>query len=383
MRNEKFEKFIAVPKNIISQTKKVVLDFVFTKSFFVDKFLQKPIISENTFIVWEPCTKSHSEVVPGFVKYLVDLGYDVSVLVDPDRISEGLFSKYASSKVIINKMSQSAIRNFFRYGDLKDIKGIMVTTVGKLCKNMDNYDGVFDGFNTSLNKSKILFVEHDIKMTVDNGTWNSGFITLRELDYKNAESVVVNPHYFGEINVTAKNKDVVNFITIGTIKPRKKDNNTIIDAVLELHNKGITNFKITVIGKGEIKNIPEKIRKYFDIKGRLNFDKMYDEIEKADFMLTSYNETHSRYITTGTSGNFQLIYGFLKPCILIESFARINRFDNENSILYKEPKDYANALEKAIKMNEDEYEVMQNALKQTVVEVYNDSLNNLKGALNG
>ena len=100
-------------------------------------------------------------------------------------------------------------------------------------------------------------------------------------------------------------------------------------------------------------------------------------------MLTSYNETHSRYITTGTSGNFQLIYGFLKPCILIESFARINRFDNKNSILYKEPKDYANALEKAIKMNEDEYEVMQNALKQTVVEVYNDSLNNLKGALNG
>ena len=383
MRNEKFEKFIAVPKNIISQTKKVVLDFVFTKSFFVDKFLQKPIISENTFIVWEPCTKSHSEVVPGFVKYLVDLGYDVSVLVDPDRISEGLFSKYASSKVIINKMSQSAIRNFFRYGDLKDIKGIMVTTVGKLCKNMDNYDGVFDGFNTSLNKSKILFVEHDIKMTVDNGTWNSGFITLRELDYKNAESVVVNPHYFGEINVTAKNKDVVNFITIGTIKPRKKDNNTIIDAVLELHNKGITNFKITVIGKGEIKNIPEKIRKYFDIKGRLNFDKMYDEIEKADFMLTSYNETHSRYITTGTSGNFQLIYGFLKPCILIESFARINRFDDKNSILYKEPKDYANALEKAIKMNKDEYEVMQNALKQTVAEVYNDSLNNLKGALNG
>ena len=248
---------------------------------------------------------------------------------------------------------------------------------------MDNYDGVFDGFNTSLNKSKILFVEHDIKMTVDNGTWNSGFITLRELDYKNAESVVVNPHYFGEINVTAKNKDVVNFITIGTIKPRKKDNNTIIDAVLELHNKGITNFKISVIGKGEIKNIPEKIRKYFDIKGRLNFDKMYDEIEKADFMLTSYNETHSRYITTGTSGNFQLIYGFLKPCILIESFARINRFDDKNSILYKEPKDYANALEKAIKMNEDEYEVMQNALKQTVVEVYNDSLNNLKGALNG
>ena len=30
-----------------------------------------PIIKENTFIVWEPCSKSHSEVVPGFCKYLL------------------------------------------------------------------------------------------------------------------------------------------------------------------------------------------------------------------------------------------------------------------------------------------------------------------------
>ena len=110
---------------------------------------------------------------------------------------------------------------------------------------------------------------------------------------------------------------------------------------------------------------------------------MYDEIEKADFMLTSYNETHTRYITTGTSGNFQLIYGFLKPCIIIESFAEINRFNNENSVIYKEPKDYAQALERAINLNQEEYKLMQNNLKSTVEEFYNESLNNLKGALNG
>ena len=383
MRNEKFEKFIAVPKNIISQSKKIILDFIFSKQFFIDKFLLKPIIKDNTFIVWEPCSKSHSEVVPGYVKYLVDLGYDVSVLVDPDRIKEGLFVRFNSPKVHINKISQSAIRNFFRYGDLSNIKGIFVTTVGKLCKSMKDYDGIYDGFNKTINPSKIHFVEHDIKETVDNGTWKEDLITLRETDYKNTKSVVVNPHYFGEIEVTPKNSDITNFVTVGVIKPRKKDNGNIINAVMELHNKGITNFKITVIGKGEIKNIPEEIRKYFDIKGRLNFDKMYDEIEKADFMLTSYNETHTRYITTGTSGNFQLIYGFLKPCIIIESFANINRFDNNNSIIYKEPKDYSQALKKAINLSQEEYKLMQNNLKETVENFYNESLNNLKGAING
>lgn len=383
MRNEKFEKFIAVPKNIISQSKKIILDFIFSKQFFIDKFLPKPIIKDNTFIVWEPCSKSHSEVVPGYVKYLIDLGYDVSVLVDPDRIKEGLFVRFNSPNVHINKISQSAIRNFFRYGDLSNIKGIIVTTVGKLCKNMKDYDGIYDGFNKTIELSKIHFVEHDIKETVDNGTWKKDLITLRETDYKNTESVVVNPHYFGNTKITQKNLDITNFVTVGVIKPRKKDNGNIINAVMELHNKGITNFKITVIGKGEIKNIPEEIRKYFDIKGRLNFDKMYNEIEKADFMLTSYNETHTRYITTGTSGNFQLIYGFLKPCIIIESFAKINRFNNDNSIIYKEPKDYSQALEKAINLSQEEYKLMQNNLKETVKEFYNESLNNLKGAING
>ena len=53
-----------------------------------DIFYKKPIIKENTFLVWEPCGKSHAEVVPGFVKYLLDLGYHVSVLVSSNAYTE-------------------------------------------------------------------------------------------------------------------------------------------------------------------------------------------------------------------------------------------------------------------------------------------------------
>ena len=62
---------------------------------------KKPIIKDNTFLVWEACSKSHSEVVPGFAKYLLDLGYHVSVLLNPERYDEGLFSRFNERKYII------------------------------------------------------------------------------------------------------------------------------------------------------------------------------------------------------------------------------------------------------------------------------------------
>ena len=77
--------------------------------------LKTPIIKENTFIVWEPCSKSHAEVVPGFVKYFHDLGYHVSVLVDKDRLKEGLFCKYDLDNISYNKMSADEIKRYFSH----------------------------------------------------------------------------------------------------------------------------------------------------------------------------------------------------------------------------------------------------------------------------
>lgn len=345
--------------------------------------LKAPIIKENTVIVWEPCSKSHSEVVPGFVKYFVDLGYHVSVLVDKDRLKEGLFCRYDLKNVSLNKLSADEIKTYFKESDLSDVKKVLVTTMGKIC-DCENPDTIYDFFNPNIDRNKILFVEHEASFAINKGTWKDKTITLRELDYQNAKSVVVNPHYFGDVKINSKN-DVTNFITVGTLKAEKKDCGMIIDAVQKLHDKGIHNFKVTVVGKGQLKHLPKEIRKYFDIKGRLSFTKMYEELEKADFMLTAYDETnleHQRYITTGTSGNFQLVFGFLMPCILVESFAPINRFNEKNSILYKEAKDYASALKRAVLLTQDEYQNMQEELKETVSGFYRDSLENLKGVLN-
>ncbi len=344
-----------------------------------------PVIKENTFFVWEPCSKSHSEVVPGYCKYLLDLGYHVSVFVNPDRIKEGLFCRFKDKNLSINSLSQKETKQFFKDTPFdKNIKGVMVTTVGKICDCI-HYDQAYNSFFFNVERNKILMVEHESLASIDKGTWKEDIITLRKLNYKNAKSTVVNPHYFGDIKISQKNKTITNFISIGALKANKLDSNIIIEAAQKLVNKNITNFKITIVGKGNLKHLPKQLRKYFDIKGRLPFNKMYDEIEKADFMLSAYsknNPKHQRYNTTGTSGNFQLVYGFLKPCIILEEYAKINGFNNENSILYKEDDDYCCALKKAIDMDENEYQQMQNKLKEYTNELYQESLQNLKGLIN-
>lgn len=357
---------------------------IFTQIIKLIKQRNEPVIKENTILLWEPCSKSHAEVIPGYAKYFLDLGYHVSVLLEPARYKEGLFSRFENANITFNKLSRKKIKKFFERNKLENVKKVMVTTVGKLCSDT-NLEEAYSHFHPETDKSKLLFVEHEAKFGADSGNWNNNIITLRKLHYKNTKSVVINPHYFGKVNITSKNPDITNFISIGALNPKRRNCNFIIKAVKTLHEKGYRNFKVTIVGKGHLKDIPKEIRKYFDIKGRLPFDKMYNEIEKSDFMLTAYddkNEAHRRYITTGTSGNFQLVYGFLKPCLIIESFAEINAFNPENSVLYEFTRDYSQAMETAINMTSETYYIMQQNLKNSADKIYSESLNNLQNLLN-
>ena len=130
--------------------------------------------------------------------------------------------------------------------------------------------------------------------------------------------------------------------------------------------------------------VPNELKKYIDIKGRLSFTDMYNEIEKSDFMLTAYDDTkeeHLGYITSSTSGCFQLVYGFLKPCVIIRSFAPINGFDDGNSVIYENNDDFYNALVKCINMSNDEYNQKRQYLSQYVDYIYNCSKENFKNLI--
>ena len=168
----------------------------------------KPYYNENTFFVWEPCSKSHAEVVPGYCKLLLDAGYDVSVLIEPKRIEEGLFSNFNHERLHINRLSKRATRKFFEKNGLASSAGIMVTTAGKLTPKADykHARGLFAPLNQN---QRVLLVEHDIKNGADQGTLTSDIITLRGTDYKNSITTPVNPHYFGDFEEHQKETKAV------------------------------------------------------------------------------------------------------------------------------------------------------------------------------
>jgi hypothetical protein len=336
-------------------------------------------ITENTFIVWEPCTHSHAEVLPGYVRYLLDLGFDVSVFATPERFDEGLFSRFSDKRITLNRLSQGAIRRLFRKNGLLQAKGILITTARKI-SGKGSYDAEFDLFSNRRAEQKVLLVEHDIRATVDNGSITPEIITLRKSHYKNTVTTVVNPHYFGQVEITTKSSDVINFITIGAMRGKRRNTHLMIEAAKSLHAKGITNFKLTIIGRGTLSCVPKYIRKYFSIRGRVGFSQLYTEMEQADFflpLLDPESPLHERYITTGTSGSFQLIYGFAKPCLIASKFATINGFNNNNSIIYSDNNNLVQAMCDAIFMTQDDYAIMQQDLKKQTDSLYAASLKNL------
>jgi hypothetical protein len=171
---------------------------------------------------------------------------------------------------------------------------------------------------------------------------------------------------------------------VGNIEGKRKNYNLLISTIQELINKDITNFKITIVGKGKISDIPSEIQSYFNIKGRLSYPDMYKEMQDADYFLTLLdpnNEEHDRYIKLGTSGSFQLIYGFNIPCLIANKFAKVHNFDKNNAIVYTKNKELVSAMIKAINQTTDEYEILKNNLKKTSDKIYKASLKNLKNAI--
>ena len=337
-------------------------------------------VTPNTFFVWEPCSHSHAEVVPGFAKYLLDLGFDVAVLLTPDRIDEGLFSRFSHDRLTVHRLSQPMIRRYFKKNGLSNAKGVMVTTARKI-GGKQSYQAEYSLFAHHGPDQPVLLVEHDIKQPTDDQFITEDIITLQTANYKNTPTHVVNPHYFGDMRVTEKNQPVTRFITVGALRARRRNTSILIDAVVKLHARGVSNFKVTVIGNGSLNDVPPGVRHLFEIKGRVNFSRLYEEMENADFflpLLDPENPSHQRYLTTGTSGNFQLILGFAKPCLMAKKFAPAVGFDDQNSIVYESNADLAEAMINAINMTPGEYNLRQQALQKLASSLYAKSLDNLR-----
>ncbi|MGV6847792.1 MAG: hypothetical protein ACWA5A_05375 [Marinibacterium sp.] len=344
-----------------------------------------PEVHDNTFVLWEPCSRSHGEIVPGYAAYLRDLGFDVLVLMTPQRLDEGLFARMDTSGIRHGGMTLRAIRRWVRGGDLRRAAGILVTTAGKLPDRSDGAVDLHKVFGPELPK-RVLLVDHDARARVDRGVWSPDTITLRPLDYKGAQSVVVNPHHFGKVTQTPKAQGRTIFVAVGAVRARRGNLPLVLDGAAQLLRDGIRDFEIRVIGKPGRDPLPEELEHHVRLLGRLDFAAMYDEIEAADFLLTSFqadNPDHAFYRTGGTSGAFQLAYGFAKPIIVQRDFAHLNGFDSSNALLYGEDAGFARSLRAGIALPSDEYGALQAGMKAAADALGQQSLDNLRRLARG
>lgn len=343
-----------------------------------------PVPDGRTFILWEPSSRSHGEVLPGYAHYLLDLGYRVVVLVTPARLDEGLFDRFRHPDLSLVPMASRKVRRLLGSGYAAPAAGLMITTAGKLTDDGDYRQAAKDLLGSGA-PDRVLQVVHDARPAIAAGKWAPSFITLRDLEDPDHPSAVVNPHRFGTVEATGRNARTV-FLMVGAARAKRRNQNLVYDALEALLARGITDFELRLVGKKDKAAIPAALRDHVVKLGRVSFSDLYREVETCDFLLTAFqpdNPLHDFYRTTGTSGAFQLSYGFAKPCVVEQSFVGGTALCDRNAVVYSGDAGMVRALETCARMSEADYETMQTALQDAAERLWLSSRDRLERLIDG
>lgn len=341
-------------------------------------------VEPNTILITE-FNGSHYETIPGLCKYCTDFGYNVDVLTREP--AEGIFQDFPLDKVRVYECNEKTFDKIYKNFDFSEYERIIYNSkrvyYNKKQFSLEGFD-LSKVYNIKKGKKDNIYLQHHIDKL--NETPNDKQIILANpANMEEFEKLVVNSHYFKEnVNTNRDKNEITNFISIGELSKNRRNSSLLIDAVKELNQKGIKNFKVTIIGVGKLEDIPEEIQYYFEILGRVDYQKMFEKLEQSDFILPLLDpniKSHKRYMDSGTSGSFQLIYGFNKPCIIHKTFADIYNFDNSNSIIYPENEFLANKMIEAVELKNSEYLELETNLSKLVQSIDIKSRKNLKSFL--
>gem|GEM_PF-90524 len=325
----------------------------------------------NSVLIIEP-NKWHAETLPGFAKHFIDLGYNVDILCRENVFFEKTFCRFNNRQLRLYQWLPEHFIPIVSAAKLQGYKMILLNTFFAV----KEAEKIFNKLKNNVGKAKFFFVEHNVAKYSAN---QSNVISLNDFSGR----VMVNPHFFGNVNITPKNR-IANFVCVGNIEAHRRNYNLLFSAVQELINAKM-NFKISLVGNAVSKEfvIPPVMAPYIEIKGRLDFPKMYCEMENADFLLALLDPEdidHEKYITRCSSGAMQLVYGFVKPAVIHQKFAEAYHLNTKNSIVYQE--NLAVAMRLACNMTEEEYRDKQQCLQSTAERIKTTSLGNLSALLN-
>ena len=309
-----------------------------------------PPIDDETVVLWEPCSRSHGEIVPGFASLLLDLGYKVAVLLTPARLDEGLFSRFTHPRLTLCRLPQWRIRRVMRTPAIEAARAVLISTAGKLPQRRDGRPDLARVFR-GVRPRRVLLVDHDAADRLRAGTWDPDLITLRALP--GIPSRVVNPHDFGPTAARGAPGRPVRFLMVGAAQPTRRNQGLVYAAFEALKAAGQDGFQLRLVGAPGGPPLPAALTPHVVSLGRVDFRQLYAEAEAADFLLTAFqpdNPAHDAYRTTKTTGAFQLSYGFRLPAIVHRAFTIGSILTEETAVLYDSDDALASTLAGCLEM---------------------------------
>ncbi len=291
-------------------------------------------VAGRTILILEP-NYCHGEVLPGFCRHLLDMGYRVDVLMHHSLAGQSPLCCFKENEIQIFTAMCTSWKRLAKDPVLNRYEAILVST--SAFYDTPGWAGFLHmtGLDRFIN---LLAVEHelnDIPRFGEEGLERQGrLLTLGSFP----KGTMVNPHFFGEIPPAPRNREPV-FITVGSLSAQRKNHNLLIEALQTIYHEGHRDFSVIIVGEGELGEIPGHLRPFLHVAGKLDFPAMYEAMRRADYflpLLDPGNPAHDRYITTGITGSALLIYGFAKIPVIHEKFASFYGFNDRNALLYGE-----------------------------------------------
>ena len=333
----------------------------------------------------------HGEILPGYVKYFNDLGYEVDLIVRYANYSMSPFVRMSHLPRIYCMTLRGMIRAL-RSPLARHYEHVFLSSD---CMYLPEYCfwGRFAdlvGFIPKGTKGGSL-VEHDLPKSYERMTgyshdgekmkeyFNSVF-ALTGFEFKGNNIPTLNPHYFGEWKKKPSSRK--RFVIIGRISAQVRDFNSFLASLKKMSSE--YDFEVMVAGRADdpslIKDLPENV-KYL---GFLDFEQLYSLMESADYilpLLSTEVEAHKHYLYSCSSGTPQLSYGFHVPMIIQKDFALHYGFDQSSAILYQQDSDLNTAIKDALLQSKETHEKMCFAVAEKAKKIYDLSLDNLRNKI--
>ena len=356
-------------------------------------------------LLFEP-TGYHHTLLPCYMRYLVELGYEVDLLVHTSFSLEDDFScfssEYRPSVTMFDDLSLSGMGEIVDF-DFYDL--VWVTTInGSDRVPWDNpfdamgfYPSPMDGLYGTIHA---LDVAHDIGL--DYSKFSQVF-SLADPGASDSQICSFSLSFYGEHKRgPRKLNDGVDMLIVGVsvsmpavTKALTDDYGKDLKIVAIGSTFGHNYWRHAFVGQlsyfltrkrgwkwfGAFPLRPSKLKKAFsglELRGFATSSDMYAEVEKADFLIANFErDVLEKFSKRNISGQALFSLGYQKPLILPASVAAFWGFDDSNSVVFADG-DFASGMRRAMEMDDAEYKTLVRNIEAKTEADHDASLDILK-----